>query len=530
MILSTNNNKLLISDEFLKPKLSSSNNEKYLDLNLKTEDYPFKIIGNLEKKSEFFGFFNYRYIEIDIITKLFKRFSSTKTYQNKPLEIIKISSIISIKKLLLDSSYYYFEIKFMKENKSIKTELYRTKHITSRNKWYEKLYEIWKNKIDDKMINNLKILFIDDQVGVIQEINKGDNKKPKGNISINDFHIISRIGNGGFALVYKVLYKKNNKIYAMKVMNKNIIIEKKYFHYMMTEYEILKLLNGNPFILNLYFCFQSANYLFMVLDYCSNGDLSSLKTISNAKLLISEILLAIEYMHEKNILYRDLKPENILLDSEGHIKICDFNLAKKIDTKNNCAYSFCGSPLYLSPEMVEKKGITFKSDVYQIGLIMYEIFTFQTAFKVDQLQILYDNISHNRINFFVNGINNNNRKLLEQILERKPQKRLSIKEIKENIFFNNINWNDVYNKKLGHIEVEKKVFNKKVILSLEQERNILLKIEDEIEKDTNISVLNGKITWKEMKKDFKRPMRNFVKQFYYDYNEENNNNSNIGKK
>ena len=156
-------------------------------------------------------------------------------------------------------------------------------------------------------------------------------------------------------LAIEYMHKKNNKIYAMKVMNKNIIIEKKYFHYMMTEYEILKLLNGNPFILNLYFCFQSANYLFMVLDYCSNGDLSSLKKISNAKLLISEILLAIEYMHEKNILYRDLKPENILLDSEGHIKICDFNLAKKIDTKNNCAYSFCGSPLYLSPEMVEKK-------------------------------------------------------------------------------------------------------------------------------------------------------------------------------
>ena len=95
-------------------------------------------------------------------------------------------------------------------------------------------------------------------------------------------------------------------------------------------------------------------------------------------------------MHKKNVLYRDLKPENILLDSEGHIKICDFNLAKSNIDNNSYAYSFCGSPLYLSPEMVCKKGISFKSDIYQIGLIMYEIFTFQTAFKNDKLEILYE--------------------------------------------------------------------------------------------------------------------------------------------
>ena len=65
------------------------------------------------------------------------------------------------------------------------------------------------------------MFFIDDQVGIIQEINKGENRNKKENISINDFHIISKIGNGGFGTVYKVIYKKDNKEYALKVMNKN---------------------------------------------------------------------------------------------------------------------------------------------------------------------------------------------------------------------------------------------------------------------------------------------------------------------
>ena len=467
-IKSNKNHKIL--DEYLKPKLSQSNNEQYIEENKNNiEDLPFKIIGNLEKKSSFFGIYHYRYLELDTKLKLLKRYSNMKSYPNQPLEIVNISSITSIKKLKLDSKYYYLEINFKLINSSkIKSEYYRSKHLVSRNEWYNKIKEIWdyinKKKEYLPKINNNKMFFIDDQVGIIQEINKGENKNKKENITINDFHIISKIGYGGFGTVYKVIYKKDNKEYALKVMNKNIIIEKKYFNYMITEFEILKLLNGFPFILNLHFCFQSANYLFMILDLCSNGDISELKYINNPKLLIAEIILAIEYMHKKNVLYRDLKPENILLDSEGHIKICDFNLAKSNIDNNSYAYSFCGLPLYLSPEMVCKKGISFKSDIYQIGLIMYEIFTFQTAFKNDKLEIFFDNIIHNRINFHIPGITFEINNLLQNILERKPKKRLSIKEIKEHSYFNGINWDEVYNKKLGKIEIIKKKNKKKIII------------------------------------------------------------------
>lgn len=81
------------------------------------------------------------------------------------------------------------------------------------------------------------------------------------------------------------------------------------------------------------------------------------------------MVLAIEYLHSHNILYRDLKPENILLASDGYIRLTDFGLSRE----NNFSMSFCGSPAYLSPEMLERKGVGFSSDIYGIGCVLYEM-------------------------------------------------------------------------------------------------------------------------------------------------------------
>ena len=282
----------------------------------------------------------------------------------------------------------------------------------------------------------------------------------------------------------------------------------------MQEFEILKVLNGYPFILELHYAFQTANFLFMVVDLCINGDISNAQSISNPKLLISELILSIEYMHNKKVIYRDLKPENILLNSEGHIKICDFNLSKMNVSENDIALSFCGSPLYLSPEMLDQKGVNFKADIYQIGLLIYEILVGRTAYKSEKLDILYDNISHNRIDFDAPGLNEITKDLLKKILRRNPNERLNIKEIKSHEYFNDICWNDIYNKKCGNIIIKKKN-QKKNDEDYELARNHLKCFEEKLDDNEKYSILNGKVTWKEIKKDIKRPMRNFVKQYYY---------------
>ena len=524
-----------LENEFPKPKII--NNENFLDYNLNIENeqeenknseneeyFPFRVIGNLQKKGNTFGFYNYRYVEIDVVKGLFKRFKSPKYYPDRPIDVINLKDITELKVMPKKKNEfnYYFELKYKRKNSNEKTELYRTRNISSRDKWFNTIHEVYKHFKGQKLlpkINKNKLMFINDQVGIVQEISKGDKNPKKNEITLEDFHIISRLGCGAFGTVYKVKNIIDNNEYALKVINKNIIIEKKYFHYMMQEFEILKYLNGCPFILGIHYAFQTANFLFMVTDLCSNGDISNAISISNPKLLISELILAIEYIHKKKVIYRDLKAENVLLNSEGHIKICDFNLSKMNIGENDRAPSFCGSPLYLSPEMLDKKGVNHKADIYQLGLLIYEILVGQTAYKSDKLEILYDNISNNRINYNVPGLDKVTTDLLKKILRKVPEQRLSIKEIKEHDYFSDINWNDVYNKKCGNIIVKKKNMKKKKFENYEQERENLKNIEEIIEKSENYTILNGKVTWKEIKQDTKRPMRNFIKKFYYNKNE-----------
>jgi serum/glucocorticoid-regulated kinase 2 len=90
-----------------------------------------------------------------------------------------------------------------------------------------------------------------------------------------------------------------------------------------------------------------------------------------AKFYLAELILALEYLHDNNIVYRDLKPENILIDIEGHIKLADFGLSKEI--KNNVSYSFCGSPEYMTPEMLKGEPHDFRLDIYCLGTLLYEM-------------------------------------------------------------------------------------------------------------------------------------------------------------
>ena len=86
------------------------------------------------------------------------------------------------------------------------------------------------------------------------------------------------------------------------------------------------------------------------------------------------------YIHSKKIVYRDLKPENILIDDEGHVKLTDFGLAKENIGSLNSANTFCGSPAYIAPEMLGRDGVTFQSDVYQLGAVLYEMLFGVTPF------------------------------------------------------------------------------------------------------------------------------------------------------
>ena len=274
-------------------------------------------------------------------------------------------------------------------------------------------------------------------------------------INYNSFEILELIGGGSFGKVFKVKLKGTENIYAMKVLNKGYLIKKKLLRYAITECNVLKRSNC-PFILKLHYSFQTPENLYMILDYCPIGDLSyqiqlTLFEEDEAKFYIAELILAIEYLHQHDIIYRDLKPENILIDSEGHVKLADFGLAKENVTTNAPNKTFCGSLQYLSPEMLSKEGTTKASDIYGVGAILFELVSGAPPFFNQDENLMYKNISENKL-LFPDFFSEELKDLLRKMLDKNPKNRIGIEndksDLKNHEFFKDINWDDIMKKKV----------------------------------------------------------------------------------
>ena len=275
-------------------------------------------------------------------------------------------------------------------------------------------------------------------------------------VNFNSFEILEQIGSGSFGKVFRVRMKKTKEIYAMKVLSKSYLIKKKLLRYAITECNILKE-SDCPFIIKLHYSFQTQENLYMILDYCSIGDFSyqiqvDLLEEDEAKFYIAELILAIEYLHQHNIIYRDLKPENLLIDSDGHIKLADFGLAKENVTNDTPNKTFCGSPQYLSPEMLTKEGTTKASDIYGIGVILYEMVTGNPPFFTQDQDLMYQNIVENKL-VFHEYFSEEFKDLLSKLLDKDPKKRIGINndksDLKSHKFFEDINWEDLAMKKIS---------------------------------------------------------------------------------
>lgn len=134
------------------------------------------------------------------------------------------------------------------------------------------------------------------------------------------------------------------------------------------------------------------------MEFCAGGELfhhlrkSKSFSEENARLIFLEMCCGIKYLHERNIIYRDIKPENILVGIDGHIKIADFGLAKPEMNRIKKATSFCGSPEYMSPEMLMKCGHSYSVDLYCLGAILYEMVFGLPPFYTDNTNEMFENI------------------------------------------------------------------------------------------------------------------------------------------
>jgi serine/threonine protein kinase len=173
---------------------------------------------------------------------------------------------------------------------------------------------------------------------------------------------------------------------------------------------------------------------------------------ARAKTYAAEILLALEDLHKRDIIYRDLKPDNIVLDEDGHALLTDFGLSKEGVTDNVMAKSFCGTPAYLAPEVLQKTGHGKAVDWYLFGATLYELIVGQPPYFSGNKDQLFKNIKSAPLKL-PRILSPELKNLFVQLLTRNPQKRLGggpldAEEVKSHPWFSDINWDDVINKKL----------------------------------------------------------------------------------
>ncbi|KAI7868931.1 kinase-like domain-containing protein [Spinellus fusiger] len=218
-------------------------------------------------------------------------------------------------------------------------------------------------------------------------------------LKLADFQILRTLGTGSFGRVHLVQSKVNARYYAIKVLKKTEVVRLKQVEHTNNEKHILESV-AHPFLVNMWGTFQDDANLYMVMDYVPGGELFSVLRRSQrfpdhvAKFYAAEVMLAIEYMHSKDMIYRDLKPENLLLDAQGHIKITDFGFAKYVP---DVTWTLCGTPDYLAPEIIQSKGYGKAVDWWSLGILIFEMLAGYPPFYDDDHLKLYEKILAGKI-------------------------------------------------------------------------------------------------------------------------------------
>ena len=261
--------------------------------------------------------------------------------------------------------------------------------------------------------------------------------EPEGKIT--DFEKDKEIGKGGFGLVWKVIHKKTQKVYCIKVIKKAGIIQQKLEAQMNREIEIMYILN-HPHCLRLKNHFEDDQNFYLVMPLAHKGQLYRVLRKfrkfdeRTAAQILRETISALQYLHSFNppIIHRDIKPENLLLNNGGRILLADFGWSNFSD--GDVRKTFCGTPEYIAPEMLLKKGHDTRVDVWSVGVLMFELLAGYSPFVAKSNQDLYQNIRRLKIQW-PKDMPPLAKNLIGKILKLNPADRPSLQEILDHQWF-----------------------------------------------------------------------------------------------
>ena len=357
-----------------------------------------------------------------------------------------------------------------------------------------------KNKEWNKILEHINMLQIcpEEKQKIKKEIYNQEvikYRKAREKQSIRDYESLAIIGRGAFGEVHVCREKKTGKIYAIKKIKKQVLIIKNQIRHVINE-QIIMSKASTPWIVELKASFQEGDYLYLVMEYLPGGDLMNLLiekdilTEKEAKFYISELILAVESIHNLDCIHRDIKPDNILIDKNGHIKLSDFGLAKisdklyekedekyknflknKSNDKNtkmthNKNFSCVGTAYYVAPEVLKKSGYDKDIDWWSVGIILYEMLVGYAPFcSKETTEVCYKVLNWKNYLKIPKKI-----KLSEEVKDlifkmiKNSDDRLGkngAEEIKKHPFFKDVDWDNIRNSKAPFIPELKNEYDTK---------------------------------------------------------------------
>ncbi|KAJ0000391.1 hypothetical protein NQD34_012233 [Periophthalmus magnuspinnatus] len=273
----------------------------------------------------------------------------------------------------------------------------------------------------------------------------------------SDFNYLKLIGKGSFGKVLLARHRTQGGYYAVKVIQKDLIVKRREQRHVMVERSVLLKGLDHPFLVGLHFSFQTPNTLYFVLDYVNGGELffhlqkEGSFTEERSCFYAAEMTLALGYLHSLKIVYRDLKPENILLNCDGHVVLTDFGLCKEGVAVGGIMHTFCGTPEYLAPEVLLGQPYSPAVDWWSLGSVLFEMLFSLPPFYSQNKANMFENILHAPLKV-PSGASESARSLLEGLLDRDVTTRLGeisdMAELQEHPFFAAINWDNLLAKKI----------------------------------------------------------------------------------
>ncbi|KAL7512474.1 hypothetical protein ACHAXN_009446 [Cyclotella atomus] len=298
----------------------------------------------------------------------------------------------------------------------------------------------------NRVMGSLKDVFDQNAPERNTEISKTIARKNKVRYQLGDLNLLGVLGQGAFGKVRLAKAKSTGKYYALKIQRKDAIVENNQQDVALHEYKILMELS-HPNILTMHCAMQDEKYLYFLMDLLPGGELMDLleRKASLPEVWIrfyaASVLVAYNEFHAQKICYRDLKPENLVLDSNGHCVMIDFGLAKRCDGPT---HTFCGTPDYIAPEVIQGIGYGPQVDYWALGVLMYELFEGEAPFASYDPGSVAKKILQGRVDF-PRKMSSSLQEVIRALLTRDPSRRLGClkggtEDAMKHRFFRGFDW------------------------------------------------------------------------------------------